>query len=551
MTEQADGQMSIFDHGSWSGKTSPELSAATKVKTSGLCSKRPQKSRIQAPLYLDLRKGSGLTPDALWETDGASLGEYSTHSFGECPKDGVESHLSQILEETPHPKYFLSAAAVIGILRRAEKRGKKLPTMLERALYIQSGLRGDTCGQEEIRNAGKILRKMWEEAGTKTFVEWARRTVVLVQSEKILLCGLCEQKHWRKENEFTCKITKGEPTEGETLCTTCPMRYLWESGIYRGTPQGRESDEQQFGKLSALVQELSRQTAPYSCFMLCLRSACERTPAMQQTLASLEKEYSTWLGHGIHEDDKRCSDTAVCYGISAFESNAMKSGNPHSGIYEAETARTLDSNGGSPACNQGGIAVVAIENHSGDSRVKLSKDNCVQCLSSRMGTGGGNTPLVMCIGNGQADQLKVSEKVGALNCMHDQQAVITRSVVRRLTPLECTRLQGFPDGWVDIGDWTDSKGKKHKDADSPKYKALGNSIAIPPWMYVLSRLNRFCAEHTMASLFDGISGFCLIWKRLGGEPIWSSEIEEFPIAVCKRHFGDEKNEEAGDIEKYL
>ena len=51
-------------------------------------------------------------------------------------------------------------------------------------------------------------------------------------------------------------------------------------------------------------------------------------------------------------------------------------------------------------------------------------------------------------------------------------------VVRRLTPLECERLQGFPDHWTDLGEWTDSKGKRHKDADSPRYKALGNSIYL-------------------------------------------------------------------------
>ena len=51
---------------------------------------------------------------------------------------------------------------------------------------------------------------------------------------------------------------------------------------------------------------------------------------------------------------------AVCYGISAFDSNAMKSSNPHSGIYEAETARTLDLNGGNPACNQGGVMVLEL-----------------------------------------------------------------------------------------------------------------------------------------------------------------------------------------------
>lgn len=116
-----------------------------------------------------------------------------------------------------------------------------------------------------------------------------------------------------------------------------------------------------------------------------------------------------------------------------------------------------------------------------------------------------------------------------------------RYIVRRLTPLECTRLQGYPDGWVDIGDWVDSKGKKHKDADSPKYKALGNSIAIPPWLWVLSRLNEYCEEKTMASLFDGIAGFPLIWEFLNGKgsAVWCSEIEEFPIAVTKRRFPED------------
>ena len=113
-------------------------------------------------------------------------------------------------------------------------------------------------------------------------------------------------------------------------------------------------------------------------------------------------------------------------------------------------------------------------------------------------------------------------------------------IVRRLTPLECERLQGFPDGWTDIGEWVDSKGKKHKEADSPRYKALGNSIAIPPWKWVLKRL---CAcyerDATMASLFDGIGGFPYIWEQLNGKGscLWSSEIEEFPMAVTKLRFG--------------
>lgn len=157
-----------------------------------------------------------------------------------------------------------------------------------------------------------------------------------------------------------------------------------------------------------------------------------------------------------------------------------------------------------------------------------------------------------CIGNGQADQLKLSMKAGALNCMHDQQAILVgggemkgedmKTVVRRLTPLECERLQGFPDNWTDIGEWTDSKGKKRQTADSARYKALGNAIALPFWEWLAKRIRAEYpaeADVTMASLFDGIGGFPLVFSRADVKPIWASEIEEFPIAVTKRHFPEE------------
>lgn len=274
------------------------------------------------------------------------------------------------------------------------------------------------------------------------------------------------------------------------------------------------------------------------------------------------------------------------------------------------------------------VIVCSVENHPADSRVGIDESGKVQTLTGRMGTGGGNVPMllemilddqggsrvsvkedgtvptlraeahgnlpcVLGIGNGQANQSVTEDVVGALNCMHDQQAIYVpdvahslkakancdfredsetyvvagldcrngrengdlcgtlqskpndpvriQNIVRRLTPLECERLQGFPDGWTDIGEWVDSKGKKHKEADSPRYKALGNSIAIPPWKWVLKRL---CAcyerDATMASLFDGIGGFPLIWEQINGEGscLWASEIEEFPMAVTKVRFGE-------------
>ena len=117
-----------------------------------------------------------------------------------------------------------------------------------------------------------------------------------------------------------------------------------------------------------------------------------------------------------------------------------------------------------------------------------------------------------------------------------------RWIVRRLTPTECERLQGYPDGWTDIGDWVDSKGMRHKTADSPRYKALGNSIALPQWWWIVCKMAQYLPNRaTLGSLFDGIGGFPLVWETLHGKgsAVWASEIEEFPIAVTKRRFPEE------------
>lgn len=122
-----------------------------------------------------------------------------------------------------------------------------------------------------------------------------------------------------------------------------------------------------------------------------------------------------------------------------------------------------------------------------------------------------------------------------------------KTVVRRLTPLECERLQGLPDNWTDIGDWTDSKGKVHKAADSPRYKAIGNSICTPFWSWLLKRISaQYERPATLGSLFDGIGGFPYCWENINGKgsAVWASEVEEFCIAVTKIHFPEEDTHEA-------
>ena len=236
------------------------------------------------------------------------------------------------------------------------------------------------------------------------------------------------------------------------------------------------------------------------------------------------------------------NQTAVAYGICSYESNSMKSNNPHSGIYEADTARTLDLNGGNPACNQGGICIcepvafrktahprtadegqgweettvndtlnifdsgetrtptlvcepISIENHPNDSRMGIREDGTVQTLTGRMGTGGGNVPLVaepktygmtvetfFSVEEDKAPTLKARDYKDAMavcyaidrasfnqgeNAQYDfqisddgiAQTLIAKGpgavsyyenikyIVRRLTPTECARLQGMPDLW--------------------------------------------------------------------------------------------------------
>lgn len=498
MTERPDGQVTWSDLGIWSGKTCPEHSQATEEKTLRQSSKRSSASRNRKPPILKCLKKAG-TPGGdttmKWEDDGAWCGELTTRNTGECPNAVVVSRLSQILEETPQEKYSLSAKACQGILRRAERRGKDLPETLKAVLLMQS------------------------ESG-----------------------GGCDG-----------------------------------------------------GGKGALVQE----------------------------------DKSGTLGTGNDQ-------TIFCYGISAYESNAMKSSNPKSGVYVADTSRTLDLNGGNPACNQGGMAVVCAGFKLGNSEQARSIgyaeeqsptlnaecggnkpavvaldmthacDVIRECgevapsLQARMGTGGNQVPLTyqevtgtLSPGahagsyNGQDaynDMLVVSSEISPTlrarasdPCREDMAAYIasvdcrnfceggetngtlqaksnggvsynlqntvrTGMIVRRLTPMECERLQGFPDQWTDIGEWRDSKGKLRKPSDSPRYKALGNSIALPFWDFLAKRISaQYLRPVMMGSLFDGIGGFPLVFERHNGKGTarWASEIEEFPIAVTKLRFGEE------------
>ena len=136
----------------------------------------------------------------------------------------------------------------------------------------------------------------------------------------------------------------------------------------------------------------------------------------------------------------------------------------------------------------------------GSTKHTIIRDGICVTLKARMGTGGENV-----------------------------NAVIRENGIYRLSPLEIERLQGFPDGWTDIPGAS----------DTARYKALGNSIALPQWQIIIDNMAKYLPDGaTLGSLFDGIGGFPLCWERTHGKGTarWASEIEKFPIEVTKYHF---------------
>lgn len=196
----------------------------------------------------------------------------------------------------------------------------------------------------------------------------------------------------------------------------------------------------------------------------------------------------------------------VVYDITGENSNSMKSRTPDSCFRERNVTRTLDTFTGSPECNQGGNVVVYSvdcrnmrldEEISGTLQAKenggysLNYQNPV--VYDARGNGDGKiVPTLtgdhesritdytaLAVGNGQLNQIYMLDTAGTLTCSHDQRAVLLkrlrRYIVRRLTPLECCRLQGFPDWWEDGVDGS----------DSARYKMWGNGMALPCVLYVM------------------------------------------------------------------
>lgn len=144
-------------------------------------------------------------------------------------------------------------------------------------------------------------------------------------------------------------------------------------------------------------------------------------------------------------------------------------------------------------------------------------------MSDRKGHNGVTT-------DGTATTLTAEEK---------ERPLTATSIVRRLTPKECERLQGMPDNWSRWG--INEKGEVYELSDAARYRLQGNGIATPFWKYLLKRISaQYERDPTLGSLFDGQASFPMLWESINGKgtALWSSEIDKNAIAVAKYHFPD-------------
>ena len=402
-------QVSLFDQDTSAGKTSWAYSAQARRtgRISGLS--WSQLLDYIAPPYqfLDLTPGAGnLLGQFEWEMRSALHGGAFLRNTGPSPRDATESCLSQILEDHPPKKYYLTTAACLGILRRAKERGKPLPKALDTALRIQAGL----IGLPESRG----------------------KTVPFDDSAVLAQPGM-------KQQTFAASFSAGASATAGTI------GYAEEvAPTLKGSPSG-------------------------NCMpsVICLHDqggqrmdVCEN---MTGTLRASEKGHQplVYENHGvdarIRESGEVSPTVTARYGTGGGNTPLVQEPNEVYCIVGNIIDRQPE-NGGNGCGYQENLAytITTVDRHAVYARQRVDEfrnDDIASTQSARQAK--------------DATDLVVEP---------DRQYA---QLIRRLTPWECELLQGFPPGWTDIP----------SASDSARYRALGNSVAIPCVEFIMKSLN--------------------------------------------------------------
>ena len=586
-TNKEAEQVTLSDLGICCGKMFQEPSPAElpKARTSVSSSKRSSELSAVPFMSLDLTPGHGnLLGESYWELISPWLGGAWMLNTGVSPNDARGSSLSQILQDAPPIKYYLSPKACLGILRRASERGKALPPKLERALKIQAGLmRPD--GQPTDLNAFHINQR--DEGIDLHGVSGALMATTNMQMQTFVTQPDDTVEGFDGYNgdltgdvAATLGVNCGMSTGRNGVMAFAAnqrdeVRDLHDVAGALGAQPGMKQQtfvaegdlaftgnvlQSSFSESSTASAQMANQNKCYNTLLL------PHTPVVfgQQSYASYAQGFSTLaatggtLGYGgeslvVDEPIQPCRNREEhAAGVLTAGFSAGAGASAGSIGYGEELAPTLkgsasgncmpsvlclnDQGGNVMECSENvsgtlraqehGHQPLVYENHGIDSRY-TGPHKVAPTMSARYGTGGNNVPLVeqepdaICIagnivdrqpqngGNGlgcqeelaytltamdrhavyarqRVDEFKDSEVVSTQSARQHkdatdlicQQAEACAYLIRRLTPLECERLQGFPDSWTDIpGAY-----------DSARYKALGNSVAIPCVEFIMGRI---------------------------------------------------------------
>ena len=512
-----DGQLSIYDLDIWSGKMCPEPSPAAhpKAKISGSSSRRSSELKSVMFQSLDLTPGAGnLLGESYWELISPWRGDASMLNTGVSPREEKESSLSQILQDDPQDKYYLTQKACLGILRRASERGKELPEKLKRALEIQAGvIQPDGKATEleayHINQRDEGINLHGVSGALMATTNMQMQTFVTQPDEECVEgfdgyngdltgdvaatlgvnCGMSTGRNGLIQPIAFAANQRDEVRDLHDVAGALGAQpgMKQQTFIAAGFSAGQGSKAGGIGYQEECAPTLKAAESGTNMVpsILCLNdqggSVMECSLDVTGTLRAQEHGHQplVYENHGI--DARYTGPHKVAPTMSA----RYGTGGNNVPLVEQEpvfciTGNAIDRkplNGGNGIGYQEGIAytLTATDHHAVFSRQRVDvfkDDEVVSTQSARQ--------------HKDATDLVYQETVGALTSSdrkgpnsqyvsQDKCVVAPQQLIRRLTPLECERLQGFPDGWTDIPGAS----------DSARYKALGNSVAIPCVDYVL------------------------------------------------------------------
>lgn len=401
-----------------SQEPSPAESPRGKISAS---SSRRSSEFVSIPfLSLDLTPGAGnLLDEFYWEILSPWRGASWMLNTGVSLRDAKESILWQILEEHPHPKYFLTRKACQGILRRAAERGKPLPNQLQQVLEIQAGLRN--CPGEPVAgfHAAAFAANQRDEVRDLHDVAGSLGVNPGMKQQTFVACGAGQESP-----SVLCLNDQG----GQVMDCTENITGTLRAQMHSHQPLVYENHGID-----------ARYTGPHN--IVPTLSARGGTGGNNLPLVEEMPDVYCISGNTIDREPENGGNGLGCQENIAYTVTTSD----HHAVYSRQRVDVFQEND-----------VVSTESAR---QHKDATDLVVQPYQQMVGT------LVRSDHKGISNQYVSDNK-----CIVDGP-----SLIRRLTPLECERLQGFPDGWTNIS----------SASDSARYKALGNSVAIPCVEFVM------------------------------------------------------------------